>query len=372
MKKNYLFFFILFFHSLLQAQVSASDPYLLVGTYTSGKSDGIYVYHFNTKTGDFALVSHIKSSNPSYLTVSPNEKFVYAVNENIPGGISAYAFDKSNGQLQFLDSQSSKGANPCYVSEDKTGKWVMVGNYSSGTIGVFPVLKNGALDSAHQVIEHSGYSVNTERQEGPHVHSTVFSPDNHFLFVADLGIDKEMIYGFDEKTGMLSTPEAGYENTEPGSGPRHLIFHPNKKFAYLVQELSGNISVYRYENGELDLVQDMSAVPPDYMGAMGSADIHISPDGNFLYASNRAESNTIGIFSIDKKTGMLGYVGHQSTLGKTPRNFNFDPTGNFLLVANQNSDEIVIFRVDKKTGLLTDTKKRIAVGKPVCVKWIGK
>jgi len=156
-----------------------------------------------------------------------------------------------------------------------------------------------------------------------------------------------------------------------GAGPRHLTFHPNNKYAYLIEELTGTISAYNYKNGKFGLLQNIPAIPPDYMGPIGSADIHVSPDGKFLYASNRGESNTIAIFKINQKTGWLTLIGHQSTLGKTPRNFDFDPSGNFLLAANQDSDEIVIFRVDKKTGLLTDTGKRIKVGNPVCIKWIG-
>jgi 6-phosphogluconolactonase len=354
----------------LKAQKNPGNFYLLVGTYTTGKSDGIYVYDFDSRTGDATQVNHVKTSNPSYLAISPNEKFVYAVNENAPGAITAFSFDKKDGSLSLLDSQSSQGNNPCYVAVDKNGKFVAVGNYSSGTLSIFPVEKNGSLGPSLQTIEHAGYSVNSERQEGPHVHATVFSPDNHFLFVPDLGIDKLMIYNFDEKSGKLSTAEDPFEMTEPGAGPRHVVFHPNQHYAYLIQELTGNISAYKYSKGQIELIQDMSALPPQYLGSIGSADIHVSPDGNFLYASNRGESNTIGIYEINKKNGMLQYVGHQSTLGKTPRNFNFDPSGNFLLVANQNSDEVVIFKIDKKTGLLTDTGKRIAVGNPVCIKWI--
>jgi len=218
------------------------------------------------------------------------------------------------------------------------------------------------------VIQHSGYSVNSDRQQGPHVHCVIFSKDNKYLFAADLGIDKVMIYSFDEKNGELT--EQGSIMAEAGAGPRHFTFHPNNKYAYLIEELTGTISNYRYIGGQFELIQNISALPPDYMGSVGSADIHTSPDGKFLYASNRGESNTIAIFKINQKNGWLTLVGHQSTLGQTPRNFNFDPSGNFLLAANQNSDAIVIFKVDKKTGLLSDTGKKINVGNPVCIKWI--
>jgi len=369
MKKTILGALLLF--NLLS---NAQKNYLLIGTYTDGKSQGIYVYHFNSTTGDFDSVSMIKTSNPSFLAISPDQKFVYAVNEDANKGsggeIAAYAFDKQTGRLSFIDQQLSGGDHPCYVSVDKTGKWVAAANYTSGTLAILPVTKNGGVDSATTIIQHDGYSVNTERQKGPHVHSAVFSKDNKYLFAADLGIDKVMIYAFDEKRGNLTDTDPGFIMTEAGAGPRHFTFDPDNKYFYLIEELTGTISGYRYTKGRFELLQNVSALPPDYMGPVGSADIHTSPDGKFLYASNRGESNTIGIFKINPKTGSLSLVGHQSTLGKTPRNFNFDPSGNFLLAANQNSDEIVIFKTDKKTGLLTDTGKRIKVGKPVCIKWI--
>lgn len=357
-------------------QLSPTEHYLLVGTYTTtseGKSEGIYVYKFNSTTGEAAYVSKAITENPSFLTVSPNEKFVYAVNEGAKdkGSIAAFSFDKTTGSLNYLNSRPSGGDHPCYVAIDKTGKWVTSGNYSGGSLAVFPAGKDGKLGNAVSTIKHEGHSVNTERQTAPHVHSTVFSKDNKFLFVPDLGIDKVMIYSFNAKNGKLAPAKIPFHMTEAGAGPRHFDFSPNGRFAYLMEEMSGSISAYSYGKGELKLLQNISALPAEFTGAVGSADIHVSPDGRFLYASNRGESNTIAIFKINNETGMLTLVGHQSTLGKGPRNFNFDPSGDFLLVGNQNSEEIVIFKRDKVTGLLTDSKKRIAVGKPVCIKWIN-
>jgi 6-phosphogluconolactonase len=372
MKKITLLICLAVLHIVSLAQ--KKENYLLIGTYTGAKSQGIYVYRFNSLTGDFDSVSMIKTSNPSFLAVSPDQKFVYAVHENANNGkggeVAAFSFNKEDGKLSFINQQLSGGDHPCYVSVDKTGKWAAAANYTSGSLSVLPIKKNGGLDSATVVIQHNGYSVNSERQQGPHVHSVVFSKDNKYLFAADLGIDKLMIYSFDEKTGKLGETNPGFVMTEPGAGPRHFTFHPNNKYVYLVEELTGTISAYRYANGAFELLQNISALPPDYMGPIGSADIHTSPDGKFLYASNRGESNTIGIFEINQKTGWLKLISHQSTLGKTPRNFNFDPSGNFLLAANQNSDEIVVFKINRKTGLLTDTGKRIKVGSPVCIKWI--
>lgn len=378
MKKSLLVFFVLYFVVSLSAQKS-KEQFLIIGTYThSADSDGIYVYKFNSETGENSLVSSVKTSNPSYLAISPNQKYVFAVNENadstrfqVTGHVAAFSFDKTSGKLNFINKHESGGKHPCYVSIDKTGKWVIVGNYSSGSLAVLPVRSNGSLDSAVQVIQHEGSSVNSERQEGPHVHATVLNKNNKTLYVPDLGLDQVMLYNLDTKTGKLKEFDPPFVATEPGAGPRHIDIHPNGNYAYLMEELTGSISVYKIEkNGYLSLVQNISGLPRDFDGAVGSADIHVSPDGKFLYCSNRGESNTIGILSINKSNGQLEWVDHQSTLGKTPRNFNFDPSGNFLLVANQNSDEIVIFKRDKGTGLLTDSGKRIKVSKPVCLKWI--
>ncbi len=352
---------------------------MLVGTYTSAGSHGIYVYDFNRNNAEARMVDSGLLANPSFLAVSPNSNFVYAVSEAAGAGknggkIASFSFDRSSGRLAPINQQFSGGNNPCYVTADKTGKWVIVGNYSSGTLAVLPVSPKGVLDTPVTVVEHSGRSVNSERQNEPHVHATVLSPDNKYLYVPDLGIDKLVCYRLNKKNGSLKENPAALTITEAGAGPRHFDFHPNKKFAYLVEELTGAVSAYRYfsKTGELELLQNISTLPPEYLGYAGSADIHVSPDGRFLYASNRGESNTIAIFSINKKTGILTVAGHQSTLGKTPRNFNFDPGGNFLLVANQNSDEIVVFKIDKATGLLSDTGKRIHASRPVCIKWIKK
>ena len=378
MKHYSLIAFLFLAHFFIFGQ-SGKEHYLLAGTYTSDKSEGIYVYKFNTSSGDNKFISTAKTSNPSFLAVSPDQKFVFAVNENadstrhtVTGYVAVFSFDKTTGNLSFINKQESGGKHPCYVAIDKTGKWVFAGNYSSGSVAVLPVKLNGSLDSAIQIIQHEGRSVTEGRQDEAHVHATVLSKDNKTLYVPDLGMDKLKIYQFNKKTGKLLEASMPFVMTEPGAGPRHFEIHPNGKIAYLMEELTGSVSVYHVlKNGGLYLLQNISALPRNFLGIIGSADIHVSPDGKFLYCSNRGESNTIGILKIDSKTGVLAWVGHQSTLGKTPRNFNFDPSGNFLLVANQNSDEIVIFKRNKETGLLTDTGKRINVPNPVCIKWIS-
>lgn len=369
----YLTALLLFFVFITAAQ---DQHYLITGSYTTGKSEGIYVYLFNSSDGSHKEISHVKISNPSYVAVSPDEKFVYAVQENAAnkgkgGEIAAFSFDKQTGVLTYINKQPSGGDHPCYVSVDKTGKWVATGNYSSGSVAILPVQADGSLGAASTIMQHEGSGVNKERQSKPHVHCAVFSNDNRFLFVPDLGIDKVMIYSFDDLTGKLSTAPQPFARSTDGAGPRHFCFHPSNKFAYLVEEMSGTVVVFDYKNRTLKSKQRISSMPVGDTANAASADIHVSTDGKFLYASNRADANSIAIFKINSKTGKLVLVGHQSTLGKTPRNFNFDPSGSFLLVGNQNSDEIVIFKRDKETGLLTDTKKRIEAGKPVCIKWIG-
>jgi 6-phosphogluconolactonase len=356
--------------------VHAQKSYLLIGTYTGGKSEGIYVYDFNSLTGDAAYTSKIKAPNPSYLTVSPNQHYVYAAFEqgskNGGGKIGAYSFDKKTGELSFINQQSAGGDGTCFVSTDKTGKWVTAANYSGGSLAVLPVAAGGGLDSASTFIQHTGSGVNKDRQEKAHVHSTFFSNDGRFLLVPDLGMDEVFIYSFNPTTGKLKPAAQPYAKAVDGSGPRHVIFSPNNKYVYLIQELTGVVVAYKYSNGTMTAIQHISAAEPGFKGFMGSADIHVSADGKFLYCSNRGDANDITVFSINPANGMLKTIGYQPTLGKAPRNFSLDPSGNFLLVANQNSDAIIIFKRNKATGMLTDTGKKIEVGNPVCLKWISK
>ena len=351
----------------------SQDYYLLIGTYTSGTSEGMYVYKFNSQTGDTSFVSKVAGSNPSYLAVSPNKKYVYSVYEDgeDKGSVAAYSFDVKTGKLQFLNKQSSGGDHPCYVAVDKTGKWVAVANYTGGSFSLLGVSPDGYLRAAERTIQQSGSGPDKARQEKPHVHSTIFSPDYNHLLVQDLGTDKIMIYDFNDKNGELKPAKAPFAATHPGGGPRHVDFHPSGDYVYLIEEMSGNVTAYKYNKGKLQFLESVSAVKEGYKGAIGSADIHVSPDGRFLYASNRGDENDIAIFAIDKSTGKLTLKGHQSVLGKTPRNFSIDPSGRFLLAANQSSNDIVIFKRDAATGLLQDTGKKIVIDKPVCLKWVA-
>lgn len=373
--KSVIGLFLVFSSILSRAQ---NDYYLFIGTYTSGKSEGIYVYKFDTVSAKNSLVSKVKTSNPSYLAVSTLTNMLFAVNENKRsnenpegGTISSFSFDKKTGVLTFLDKKSSGGDDPCYISVDNSGKWLFTGNYTSGTIAISPILKGGKLGVPSQSSQHYGSSVNKDRQESPHVHGTFLSPNEKYLLVPDLGFDKVMVYPLNIGKEEVLTLALDPFILTPGAGPRHLDFHPQKSVVYVLEELTGYVTVCIFKNGILNLIQRINAHPDDFVGKKGSADIHVSPDGKFLYASNRGEMNNIAIFKIDEISGKLTSIGHQSVMGKTPRNFSFDPSGNFLLVANQNSDEIVIFKVDKKTGLLSDAGLRIGVPNPVCLKWLS-
>jgi 6-phosphogluconolactonase len=350
--------------------------YLFVGTYTEGSfqngaSKGIYVYRFNAATGDMTAVGSVATDNPSYLALSPDGNFLYAVNETDgakPGGVSAFSFDKQTGKLTFLDKQASGGDDPCYVTVDKHRKWVMVANYGGGNYSALPIRTDGSLGAATETIRDQGSGPNKARQEKAHVHSTILSPDERYLSVCDLGTDKVTILRFDYTETRTPLVRDSAVNLQPGSGPRHTVFCPGKPYAYIIDELSGTVDAFHYSDGKLTPVQRISSHPVGYHGDIGSADIHISPDGRFLYASNRGDANSLAIFAIDPATGKLRLVGSQPAMGRTPRNFMIDPTGNWLLVANQNGKNVVLFRIDRKTGLLTDTHKRIELAAPVCLK----
>lgn len=352
--------------------VNAQKLNLIIGTYTNkGTSEGIYVYEFDIATGKASYKNKATGVNdPSYVALNKEENFLYAVNEG-SGDVSSFSFDKTSGTLKFLNKKPSNGSAPCYIVIDKDNRYVIAANYGGGSFSVYPVQKDGSLGEAAQTIQHSGSSVNKERQERSHVHSAVFSPEEDHLIVSDLGTDQISIYRFNSagNTQPVSTGEHPFVDAGKGSGPRHFEFHPNGKFAYSIQELNGNISAFGYNKGKLSLLQNISMVDPAFKGETGAADIHVSPDGKFLYSSNRGDANDIAIFAIAPKTGKLTLKGRTSSMGKGPRNFVIDPEGNFLLAANQYSDSIVIFKRNKTTGMLTDTGERIKVGAPVCLKF---
>jgi len=360
-----VFTFILLL-SVYQVSYSQSS-YLISGTYTNAeKSKGIYIYEFNSAAGTAKFISSIYTDNPSYLALDKNSSHVYAVNEvgDGKGAVSSFSFDKKNGSLHLINRQLTNEDDPCYISIDSSNKWAAVANYSGGSFSLFPIMADGSLGASVQTIRHSGSGPNRDRQEKPHVHSTVFSPGNHFLAVTDLGTDKISIYPFNASKEKPVTEQAVEINTSPGSGPRHILFNPSKPYAYLIEELSGNVTVYGYTEGKLDSIQSISAHPAGFKGEKGSAAVHFSPDGKYLYASNRGESNTISIFSIDNLSGKLTSIGFQSTGGDHPRDFTIDPSGKFLLVGNMKSGYISIFARNPHSGLLKDTRRKINITEP--------
>jgi 6-phosphogluconolactonase len=370
--KIYLVCLILLNFYMSLAQTSRDNYYLLIGTYTNEtKTNGIHVYTFNAKTGASEEKSKVVDiRNPSYLAISEDRKNVYSVSEGGEGkGITAYAFDTGSGKLTFLNSASAGGNGPCYVSVDDKKQTVFTANYGGGSLSATKLNTDGSLSSEMQAIQHEGSSVNKSRQDKPHVHSAVLSPDNRYLLTPDLGTDKVNVYKYEAgKDKPLSPATPPFASANAGGGPRHLTFHPNGKYAYLILEMEGAVAAFDYKDGKLESRQTITMLAPGFNGKVGAADIHISPDGKFLYASNRGEANEVVIYAIGRD-GKLTYAGRQSEGINTPRNFAIDPTGSFLLVANQNGNDIAIFKRDKSTGLLMPTGKTIRVDKPVCLKF---
>ena len=355
----------------------AGELMVYVGTYTSGKSEGIYLYRLNLSSGELKHVTTTKGvKDPSFLALSPNRRFLYAVNEveefsgKKSGALSAFRVNQQTSELTFLNQQPTLGGAPCYVTVDKTGRFVLVANYVGGNVAVLPVLRNGSLGEATDMKQGGGSSINTERQKGPHAHCIVPDHANRFAYSCDLGTDKIMIFRFDSRRGILTANKTPWVQLKPGAGPRHLTFHPSGKFAYVINELHATVTVFTHDrtSGNLNEVQTVPTLPPGFIAANTSADIHISPDGQFLYCSNRGH-DSIAAFKVDARNGTLTFIAHESTGGKTPRNFAIDPMGAFLLVANQKSDNIVVFRRDLRTGRLSATGQVAEVPSPVCLKF---
>ncbi|KGC53500.1 lactonase family protein [Burkholderia pseudomallei] len=358
---------------------------LLVGTYTGSGSDGIYVYRFDTDSGRVSPVSSAKAENPSYLVASRDGRHVYAVNElpgdagpaSVRGGVSAFDFDAKTGALKFVNRVSAQGNDPCYLSLSPDGRYLVVANYSvasdpGGSFSVFPVEATGALGAAVLNVHHEGTGPVNGRQDGAHVHSTVFSPDGKYLFVQDLGADKLYSYRYtpDGSRGLIGPTESRYTLAKAGSGPRHLVFGANGRFAYVTNELNASVDVYRYDDGRLAHVETVPMTAPGFAGKVGGGALHLSPDGRFLYATNRGDANDIVIYAVNAADGKLTLVGRQSSLGKTPREFAIDPSGKWLIVGNQDSDSVFVFRRDIASGRLEPNPARIRIDKPVDFKFV--
>jgi len=362
------------------APANSSQYILYVGTYTEegSKSKGIYAFRYDASTGQTTpLGLAAETTNPSWVGVHPNGRFLYAVNE-LPnykgpnsGGLSAFSIDPATGKLTFLNEVPTRGADPCYVTVDKTGKYVLVANYTGGSIAAFPVLGDGKLGEASAFVQHSGHGPNAQRQEGPHAHSIDLSPDNRFAMVDDLGLDELLVYKFDSSKGTLTPNNPPFAKVDAGAGPRHFVLRPDGKFGYVVSEMGHTVTVFSNDaaSGRLQSVQTITTLPKGFTGRNDDAEIRMHPSGKFLYASNRGD-DSIAIYAIDSSKGTLTQVGITPTGGKEPRGMEIDPTGQMLFAANQKSDNIVVFRIDQQTGQLTPTGQKFDVGSPVCVKFM--
>jgi 6-phosphogluconolactonase len=368
--------------ALLATASAASRNYIMyVGTYTQGEGHGkgIYAYRYDARTGKTtSLGVAAETVNPSWVAADPRGRFLYAVNEvgNYEGanngGLSAFAIDQASGKLNFLNEVSTRGAGPCYVSVDHTGRYVLVANYDGGSVAVFPILADGKLGTATAFIQHTGHGTNPERQESPHAHSIVLSPDNRFAIVNDLGLDELLVYRFDSARGTLTPNNPPFAKVDPGAGPRHFALAPNGKFAYVITEMGRTVTALtaNLHTGIFQPIGSVSTLPDGFSGRNDDAEIEVHPSGKFLYASNRGEDSIV-VFAIDPAKGTLTKVQDVPTGGKEPRSFAIDPTGKLLFVANENSDDIVIFRIDAKTGHLTQTGEKLDVPAPVCIKFMA-
>jgi 6-phosphogluconolactonase len=341
-------------------------PKLLIGSYTGGlRQEGIYVYDFCINTARVTKLSSAVALNPSYLTVKG--EYFFAVNEVKEGMVSAYRFDDSKCVITALNTQSSNGQYPCYLNLDRTGNWLLVGNYGSGSLVSYQLNADGKINVAHQTITHQGSSLNPKRQSGPHIHCAVTSVDNSSIFVVDLGLDQVVRYPFDGISGTVDVNNKEVLFAKPGSGPRHMVVSSGNAIAYLIEELSGNISVIKKQRDAYILSQSVNLIPDP--GIVSGADIQLLEQEGLLFASQRS-NHTIQVFIIEKKTGHLLPLAQHSALGLVPRSLGIHPSGKYLLVANQGSDEVVIFEINKITGDLRDTGQRVKVSNPSCLKWI--
>ena len=361
---------------------SALDGDLLyVGTYTEdGKSEGIYLVRMDPRSGRLRRVGSVNAgANPSFVTIHPNGRVLYAVSEvekfagKASGGVSSFALASDTGALTRRNEQPSEGGLPCYVSVDRGGKVLLVANYGGGNLAMLPIQPNGTLAHASSVVQHKGTGPNAERQEAPHAHSIVADPSNRFVLAADLGVDRVFVYRLDVDAKTLRHVEGGDAVMRPGAGPRHIAFHPTLPLVFVVNELDSTVATLRFdaERGRLSLLSTHSTIPAGSKGANFPADIHVASSGRTLYVSNRGH-NSVAVFSVAPRTGALALEQAVPAKGNWPRNFTLHPTGRWLLVANQRSNSIVVFERNQESGRLTPTRSSLAVPSPVCLQFRAK
>ena len=358
----------------------AEEILVYIGTYTRQGGGGVYVGRLDVEKGALECTGTAPQvENPSFLDLHPSGRYLYTVNEvnessgRKGGGVSAFSIDEETGRLTLLNQQSSEGNGPCHISVDQTGRYALVANYGSGSVAILPIREDGRLGEATDAVQHQGSSVDPRRQEGPHAHSINVDPTNQYAFAADLGLDKILIYRIDLEEGKLLPHDPPWTEVAPGAGPRHFAFHPSGRYAYLITELANTFVAYSYDpgNGTLTEIQTASTLPGGFDGTSYCAEVRVSPDGRFLYGSNRGH-DSIAVFSIDPETGRLSLVDHLPCGGRNPRNFGVDPTGKFLLAANQDSDKVVLFRIDEESGRFAPAGVELQVPMPVCVKFLQR
>jgi 6-phosphogluconolactonase len=366
--------------SLAETSANPEKLWVYIGTYTKTSSKGIHLVELDLANGKLQAVELAgETVNPSFLALHPSRPLLYAVGEMAEfggkktGAVSAFSIAPKTGRLTLLNQQSSRGAGPCHVTVDRSGRYVLVANYSGGSVACLPIEDDGRLGEATSFVQHVGSSVDPRRQKGPHAHSINMDPTNRLALAADLGLDKVLIYRLDLDRGLLSPNQPAWATVPAGAGPRHLAFHPNGRVAYVINEMGCTVTVFSYdaERGSFEALETVSTLPEGFVAdsSITTAEVQVHPSGKFLYGSNRGH-HSIAVFSIDPATGKLSAVSHTSTEGKTPRNFGIDPTGAYLLAANQDSDNVVLFRIDPATGKLTFTGQSVSIPMPVCVKFL--
>lgn len=360
-----------------QGEMNSEELLVYLGTYTGGESRGIYRCRMNSVSGRLGTPEvAAEMENPTFLALHPSSRYLYAVNEvesdgeRLGGTVSAFARDLATGSLTPLNRRPSGGSGPCHLNVDKTGRCLVVANYVSGSVSALRIEEDGRLGATSAFFQHEGSSIDPNRQRGPHAHSVNFSPDNRYVFVCDLGLDRVFVYRFDSRNGSMAAAEPPSVAVAPGAGPRHFTFHPSGRFAYVINELDSTVTVFRYdvEEGSLNEERTVSTLPDCFDGESTTAEVLVSSDGRFLYGSNRGHDSIV-IFALDEVTGRPLLVEHQETLGETPRNFAFEPSGKWLLAANQNTHSVVIFRVVQATGRLIPAGQVLEIPEPVCVRF---
>jgi 6-phosphogluconolactonase len=356
----------------LVAPLAAADMHVFFGTHRSGPGIGFSKAHFNSDTGVLTKPEFtVEAQEPAFFVIHPDGRHLYSCNSGVPGGVSAYEIEPKTGHLRLLNKELSGGDDANYVCLDHTGRYLFVANYTGGSIAAFALKSDGSIGARTAFVQHTGRSIDPKRQTHPYAHSIIIDPGNRFVLVGDLGLDKVLVYRFEEKTGALTPNDPPFATVKPGAGPRHVTFHPNGRFVYVINEMGCTVTAFAWDavKGALTEFQTISTLPADFKGTNTCAEVRVHPNGRFLYGSNRGH-DSIAVFSVDHGSGRLAPIGHVPSRGKTPRNFEFDPTTRWMIVTNHGSDNAVVFRVDDATGQLTPTGQPVSVPYPFCERFL--